>query len=61
MRDVGFADVLSVEAMLADLHAWQPPAWTGLVGRHRGWTDELFDFMAEGRLPPPSPTGQPEG
>ncbi len=46
MSEYGFADVLSAEAMLADLAIWAPIGWTDLVNRHRSWTDELFDLLA---------------
>ena len=52
MKEYAFADVLSVEAMLADLHAWAPVGWTELVSRHRCWTDGLFDFLAGTGTPP---------
>ncbi len=51
METHGFADVLSVEQMLADLHTWQPESWLALVNRYRGWTDELFDFLAGAKAP----------
>lgn len=54
MSEYAFADVLSVEAMLADLHTWSPVGWTELVSRYRDWTDELFDFLAGIRTPPGS-------
>jgi hypothetical protein len=46
MEEYGFADVLSVEAMVFDLQAWSPTAWRELINRYRGWTLELFDFLA---------------
>jgi hypothetical protein len=49
MKEYGFADVLSVEAMLADLNSWKPDAWREFIRRYRGWTDELFDFLIGGR------------
>ncbi len=45
MKEYGFADVLSVESMLADLQTWTPNGWADIVDRHRGWTDELFAFL----------------
>ena len=41
----GFADVLSVEAMVADLQSWAPPEWVALMDQYRGWTNELYDFL----------------
>ena len=57
-REYAFADVLAVEAMLADLHAWAPAGWTEFVGRHRRWTDELIEFLAGPRTPPASAASQ---
>jgi hypothetical protein len=51
MRDHGFADVLSVESMLADLNKWRPSAWLGLVRDYRSWTLELFDLLDGGAAP----------
>ncbi len=42
----GCADVLSVEAMVADLQRWAPEAWSELIQGHRRWTTELFEFLA---------------
>ena len=42
----GFADVLSLEAMASDLQAWVPNGWSEIAERHRGWTNELFDFLS---------------
>lgn len=39
----GFADVLSVEEMLADLRRWGSESWTNRVAELRGWANELFD------------------
>jgi hypothetical protein len=47
MAEYGFADVLSLEAMLADLQAWVPNGWSEIADRHRRWTNELFDFLGE--------------
>src|SRR3954454_18683940 len=41
----GFADVLSLEAMLADLRAWDSPAWVERVDQLRGWSNELFEAL----------------
>lgn len=43
----GFADVLSVEAMVEDLHTWAPPGWVALMEQYRGWTNELYDFLGD--------------
>jgi hypothetical protein len=51
MADFGFADVLSVEAMVSDLQRWSPVGWSDRLDRYRGWTIELFDFLA-GLVPP---------
>ena len=42
----GFADVLSVEAMLQDLRAWNDPAWQARVGELRTWADGLLDGLS---------------
>ena len=54
MSEYGFADVLSVEAMVSDLQAWAPAAWSKLIQRYRTWTVELFDFLA-GPIAPAAP------
>lgn len=51
MQEFGFADVLSVESMLAELHVWAPAGWTLLVSRYHSWTDELFGFLAGNERP----------
>jgi hypothetical protein len=38
----GFADVLSLEDMLADLRAWEDLAWTRHVDELRVWANDLF-------------------
>jgi hypothetical protein len=43
--DHGFADVLSIEAMLADLRAWDASHWREHVHQLRSWTTELFDAL----------------
>jgi hypothetical protein len=45
IEEFGFADVLSVEMMLADLQIWAPAGWAEFVSRYRRWTNELFDFL----------------
>lgn len=45
IAEYGFADVLSVEAMVADLRSWAPPGWVALIKQYRGWTNELHDFL----------------
>ena len=42
MAEYGFADVLSVEAMLADLRRWRPAPWRERVGELERWSSELF-------------------
>lgn len=42
----GFADVLSIEGMLADLYRWEPVEWAEFAGRYSGWTNELYEFLA---------------
>lgn len=42
----GFADVLSIEAMLVDLHNWEHAEWAEFVGHYSGWTNELYSFLA---------------
>lgn len=43
--EYGFADVLSLETMLADLRAWAPSHWMNVVNRYRRWSNELFDYL----------------
>jgi len=43
--EYGFADVLSVEAMIADLSSWHSDAWASRVDELRIWTLELFEFL----------------
>lgn len=45
MSTYGFADVLSLEGILADLRAWGVPAWRATVERYRRWSNELFDAL----------------
>jgi hypothetical protein len=51
MADYGFADVLAVETMVSDLQEWAPTSWADLTHRYRGWTIELFDFLAGPAVP----------
>lgn len=44
-KTYGFVDVLSIEAMLLDLAAWRPDAWTERMRGYRTWAMELFDFI----------------
>lgn len=60
MSEYGFADVLSAEAMLADLATWAPTGWTDLINRHRSWTDELFDLLAGTQISSESATNPQE-
>jgi hypothetical protein len=41
----GFADVLALEDMLADLHSWQDAAWAARVDEIAGWATGLLDAM----------------
>lgn len=41
----GFADVLSVEAMLDDLREWADPSWRAMVNELREWSVGLFDGL----------------
>ena len=43
----GFAEVLSVEAMLEDLRRWRSVGWGHRVTELRSWADHLFDRIAE--------------
>ena len=45
MAETGIHDVLSVEAMVADLWAWRPEEWLQFVERYRTWSNELFGFL----------------
>jgi hypothetical protein len=42
MSAYGFADILSLETMVADLQAWADPSWADLLQSHRRWSDDLF-------------------
>jgi hypothetical protein len=41
----GFADVLTVSAMVQDLNRWQPPEWGAFITDRRRWTTDLFDGL----------------
>lgn len=41
----GFADVLSLEAMLDDLREWADPSWRAMVNELREWSVGLFDGL----------------
>ena len=45
MREYGFADVLSLEAILGNLRAWAPPAWLERIERLRRYSNELFGYL----------------
>lgn len=45
MKATDLADVLSVEAMLADLNRWKPEGWATLVDERRQWSNALFDYL----------------
>ena len=40
-----FADVLSLEDMVQDLHNRQPRGWADWVQTRRRWSDEMFDWL----------------
>jgi hypothetical protein len=41
----GFADVLSLESMLDDLHEWADVAWQQRVSELRAWSDGMWDVL----------------
>ena len=41
----GFADVLTVSAMVQDLNRWQPQEWGAFITDRRRWTTDLFDGL----------------
>jgi hypothetical protein len=45
MATYGFADVLSLEELVADLRRWDPPEWRTTVELYRRWANELFDRL----------------
>jgi hypothetical protein len=45
--EYGFRDVLSLEAIIADLVAWQNRDFTDLLGRYQSWTIGLFAGLQE--------------
>ncbi len=61
IRTYGFADVLSVESMVSDLQTWRPSGWADLIDCHRGWSVELFDFLAGPMTPAAPATANEEG
>jgi hypothetical protein len=40
-----FADVLSLEHMLQDLHSWSDPGWQSRVTELRAWSDGVWDML----------------
>jgi hypothetical protein len=46
-----FADILTVENIVRDLHRWQPPEWKARVAGIRSWSNELFDWLGGGTEP----------
>ena len=42
---LGIVDVLTVEDMVSDLHAWRSPAWRDFIAQRRLWATELFDYL----------------
>jgi len=45
MDEFGFADVLSLEAMIGDLRAQHDPDWTAHVERLAGYASGLFNAL----------------
>lgn len=41
----GFADVLTLSAMVQDLNRWHPPEWDAFIIARRRWTTDLFDGL----------------
>jgi len=41
-----FAEILSVEAIIEDLRTWAPDEWSNYVKRMRGWSMDLFGYLA---------------
>lgn len=50
MREKGFFDLLTMEAIISDLMSWRPEPYCQLVEDRRLWTNELFDALS--RTPP---------
>jgi hypothetical protein len=48
IAEFGFADVLSLETMLADVRSWNDAAWSARVAELRAWTDEMLDGLLDG-------------
>lgn len=46
MTQFGFVDVLSIESMLDNLHAWESTEWQTRVRQLGTWSKELFDYLA---------------
>lgn len=57
----GFADVLSLEEMLADLRTWRDQRWQSRVAELRDWTNGLFDELSEAAAPLAAGTVEPFG
>jgi hypothetical protein len=47
IAEYNFADVLSLEQMLADLRAWRDPNWEQQITELREWTDGLLGDLVE--------------
>ncbi|MDN5331718.1 MAG: hypothetical protein PWP45_943 [Tepidanaerobacteraceae bacterium] len=45
IEEYGFADVLSIEAMVSDLRKWKPAAWVEKISQLKRWSNELFDCL----------------
>jgi hypothetical protein len=45
IADYGFADILGLEDMLADMNAWQDPAWTAHVDELASHAAGLFEAL----------------
>lgn len=46
LEKFGFADVLVIEQILADLVAWENASFAQLIGDHATWSNELFAGLA---------------
>lgn len=42
----GFADVLSLESMLGDLHEWADAGWQQRISELRTWSDGMWDVLS---------------
>ncbi len=49
MAEHGFADVLCLETMVANLQEWKDEEWAELLHHHRGWSNDLFEALGATR------------